>query len=199
MSFYPPSLQKLMDALAKLPGIGPKTAQRLGFYILEQGKEEAGILAESILEVTEKVHFCPICFNIAEDDICPICQDTKRDNSIICVVESAKDIIPLEKSGSFHGYYHVLGGLISPMEGIGPGELHLKELLHRLEDGTVDELIMATGSNVEGEATALYLGDLLKSVVNKITRIAQGLPVGGDLEFVDEITLGKALQGRRDI
>lgn len=199
MSFYPPSLEKLMDALAKLPGVGPKTAQRLAFHIMEQPGEEAALLAAAIGEVKEKLHFCPVCFNIAENEVCEICGDTQRVASVICVVESAKDIIPLEKSGSFRGYYHVLGGLISPMDGVGPGELHLKELLKRLEDNKVQEIIMATSSGVEGEATALYIGDLLRPLVPKITRIAQGLPVGGDLEYVDEITLARALQGRRDI
>lgn len=199
MSVYPPSLRKLMDSLAKLPGIGPKTAQRLAFFIMEQRPEEAVVLSEAIKEVKEKLHFCPRCFNIAEGEVCEICGDTRRDPSLLCVVEAAKDIIPLEKSGSFKGYYHVLGGLISPMDGIGPKELHVKELLGRLEKGTVEEVIMATSSGVEGEATALYLSDLLRPLVPKITRIAQGLPVGGDLEYADEITLARALQGRRDI
>lgn len=198
MSFYPPGLQRLIDALAKLPGIGPKTAQRLGFYLLKQSPDEVKDLAKSIGELHERVHFCPRCFNIAEDDLCAICGDTRRDTGVICVVESARDIIPIEKSGSFQGVYHVLGGLISPMEGIGPNELHVKELLHRLEQGDVREIIMATGSNVEGEATAFYLADLLKPIVPKITRIAQGMPVGGDLEYVDEITLSRALQGRHE-
>lgn len=199
MSYYPPSLQKLMDALAKLPGIGPKTAQRLAFHIMEQPKSEAIFLADALKEVKEKLHFCPVCFNIAEGPVCEICADPKRDVSLLCVVEAARDIIPLEKSGSFRGYYHVLGGLISPMEGIGPGELHVKELLARLADNTVEEIIMATSSGVEGEATAVYLSDLLRPLTPKITRIAQGMPVGGDLEYVDELTLARALQGRRDI
>ena len=196
---YPASLQRLMDALAKLPGVGQKTAQRLAFYILEQGETEANVLADAVREVAEKVHFCPRCFNIAEGEVCEICADNRRDPSVICVVESARDIIPVEKSGSFKGYYHVLGGLLSPMDGIGPAELHVKELLHRLEEGAVTEIIMATGSSVEGEATAVYLGELLKPIVGHITRIAQGLPVGGELEYADEITLARALQGRREL
>lgn len=196
---YPPSLQRLMDALAKLPGVGQKTAQRLAFYILEQGEEDAEVLSRAVKEVSEKVHFCPRCFNIAEGEVCEICSDSRRDSSVICVVETARDIFPIEKSGAFRGTYHVLGGLISPMDGIGPAELHVKELLHRLENGDVTEIIMATGSTVEGEATAFYLSDLLKPVVGKITRIAQGLPVGGELEYADEITLTRALQGRREI
>ena len=199
MSFYPPGLQRLMDALAKLPGVGPKTAQRLAFYLLEQNPDEVKDLAESIGQLQGRVHFCPRCFNIAEDELCVICSDPKRDQDAICVVESARDIIPIEKSGSFRGTYHVLGGLISPMEGVGPNELHVKELLRRLQENDVKEIIMATGSNVEGEATALYLADLLKPIVPKITRIAQGMPVGGDLEYVDEITLARALQGRREL
>lgn len=198
MNCYPQSLERLMEVLAKLPGVGPKTAQRLGFFILEQGKTGATELSDALLDVAAKITTCPICFNIAEEGSCAICEDTSRDDTLLCVVESARDIIPIEKSGSFKGRYHVLGGLISPMEGIGPRELHVRELLKRLEDGVVQEVIMATGANVEGEATASYLADLLKPLVPKITRIAQGMPVGGDLEYIDEITLAKALTGRRE-
>lgn len=198
MNCYPQSLARLMEVLAKLPGVGPKTAQRLAFFILEQGKTGAAELSDALLDVAAKISACPVCFNITEEGRCALCEDLSRDDTMICVVESARDIIPMEKSGSFHGRYHVLGGLISPMEGIGPRELHVKELLKRLEDGVVQEVIMATGANVEGEATAVYLADLLKPLVPKITRIAQGMPVGGDLEYIDEITLAKALTGRRE-
>lgn len=198
MNCYPQSLERLMDVLAKLPGVGPKTAQRLAFFILEQGKTGATELSDALLDVAAKITACPVCFNIAEEGHCAICEDMSRDDTALCVVESARDIIPIERSGSFKGRYHVLGGLISPMEGIGPQELHVRELLKRLEDGVVQEVIMATGANVEGEATAVYLADLLKPLVSKITRIAQGMPVGGDLEYIDEITLAKALNGRRE-
>lgn len=199
MEFYPPSLLNLIDALSKLPGIGPKTAQRLAFHILSAGTEEADILSQAIAEAPRRIHFCRICFNISEEEECSICRDPHRDSSKICVVEAAKDILPIEKSGSYRGLYHVLGGLISPMEGIGPKELHVEALLHRLAKGEVDEVIFAVSSNVEGEATALYLADLLKPLVKKVSRIASGMPVGGDLDFVDEITLARALQGRRDL
>jgi recombination protein RecR len=198
MNCYPQSLERLMEVLAKLPGVGPKTAQRLAFFILEQGKTGATELSDALLDVAAKITTCPVCFNIAEEGHCALCDDLSRDDTVLCVVESARDIIPIEKSGSFKGRYHVLGGLISPMEGIGPKELHVRELLKRMEDGVVKEVIMATGANVEGEATAVYLADLLKPLVPKITRIAQGMPVGGDLEYIDEITLAKALSGRRE-
>ena len=198
MNCYPKSLEHLMEVLAKLPGVGPKTAQRLAFFILEQGKAGAAELSDALLTVAAKITSCPVCFNIAEEGHCALCEDMSRDDSLICVVESARDILPIERSGSFKGRYHVLGGLISPMEGIGPRELHLRELLQRLEDGSVEEVILATGANVEGEATAVYMADLLKPLVPKITRIAQGMPVGGDLEYIDEVTLAKALTGRRE-
>ena len=199
MEYYPPSLLNLIDGLSKLPGIGPKTAQRLAFHILTAGESEADVLAKAIAEVPRKVRFCCVCFNISEEEECSVCTDTHRDRSKICVVEAARDIIPIEKSGSYRGLYHVLGGLISPMEGIGPKELHVEALLYRLSKGDVEEVIFAVSSNVEGEATALYLADLLKPLVAKVSRIASGLPVGGDLDFVDEITLARALQGRRDL
>ena len=187
-----------MAELAKLPGIGPKTAQRLAFHILDRGPDAANRLAEALNEAAAKLGECPVCFHIAEEGHCALCDDKTRDDSVLCVVESSRDIIPIERSGSFHGRYHVLGGLLSPMEGIGPAELHLKELLKRLEDDTVTEVILATGSNVEGEATAVYIADLLKPLDITVTRIAQGMPVGGDLEYIDEITLAKALAGRRE-
>lgn len=198
MNCYPPSLERLMAELSKLPGIGPKSAQRLAFYILERGKESALSFAAALTDATEKLGECPVCFNIAEEGHCAICEDTSRDDRVICVVETPRDVLPIERSGSFQGRYHILGGLLSPMEGIGPGDIHLKELLQRLQDDTVEEVILATGSNVEGEATAAYIADLLKPAGIRVTRIAQGMPVGGDLEYIDEITLARALAGRRE-
>ena len=198
MNCFPQSLERLMAELAKLPGIGPKSAQRLAFHILDRGAENAASLAKALTDAAEKLGECPVCFNIAEEGHCALCDDINRDDTVICVVESPRDILPIERSGSFHGRYHVLGGLLSPMDGIGPGELHLKELLKRLENEEVTEVILATGSNVEGEATAVYIADLLKPLGITVTRIAQGMPVGGDLEYIDEITLARALTGRRE-
>ena len=198
MNCFPQSLERLMAELAKLPGIGPKSAQRLAFHILDRGAENAASLAKALTDAAEKLGECPLCFNIAEEGHCALCDDINRDDTVICVVESPRDILPIERSGSFHGRYHVLGGLLSPMDGIGPGELHLKELLKRLENEEVTEVILATGSNVEGEATAAYIADLLKPLGITVTRIAQGMPVGGDLEYIDEITLARALTGRRE-
>ena len=198
MNCFPQSLERLMAELAKLPGIGPKSAQRLAFHILDRGAENAASLAKALTDAAEKLGECPLCFNIAEEGHCALCDDPNRDDTVICVMDSPRDILPIERSGSFHGRYHVLGGLLSPMDGIGPGELHLKELLKRLENEEVTEVILATGSNVEGEATAAYIADLLKPLDIKVTRIAQGMPVGGDLEYIDEITLARALTGRRE-
>ena len=198
MNCFPQSLERLMAELAKLPGIGPKSAQRLAFHILDRGAENAASLAQALTDAAEKLGECPLCFNIAEEGHCALCDDINRDDTVICVVESPRDIVPIERSGSFHGRYHVLGGLLSPMDGIGPAELHLKELLKRLENEEVTEVILATGSNVEGEATAAYIADLLKPLGITVTRIAQGMPVGGDLEYIDEITLARALTGRRE-
>ena len=198
MNCFPQSLERLMAELAKLPGIGPKSAQRLAFHILDRGAENAESLAQALTDAAEKLGECPVCFNIAEEGHCALCDDPNRDDTVICVVESPRDIVPIERSGSFHGRYHVLGGLLSPMDGIGPAELHLKELLKRLENEEVTEVILATGSNVEGEATAAYIADLLKPLGITVTRIAQGMPVGGDLEYIDEITLARALTGRRE-
>lgn len=198
MNCYPQSLERLMAELAKLPGIGPKSAQRLAFHILERGADSAEALAHALTDAAEKLGECPVCFNIAEEGHCALCEDKNRDETVICVVESPRDILPIERSGSFQGCYHVLGGLLSPMDGIGPAELHLKELLKRLEKEEVTEVILATGSNVEGEATAAYIADLLKPLGLTVTRIAQGMPVGGDLEYIDEVTLARALTGRRE-
>ena len=198
MNCFPESLEKLIAELSKLPGIGPKTAQRLAFHILEQKNNGAERLASALVTAAEKLAECPVCFHIAEEGHCALCDDKSRDDSVICVVESPRDVLPIERSGSFHGRYHILGGLLSPMDGIGPTELHIRELLKRLENEEVKEVILATGSNVEGEATASYLADLLKPLGLIVTRIAQGMPVGGDLEYIDEITLAKALTGRRE-
>ena len=199
MNCYPPSLERLMAELAKLPGIGPKSAQRLAFYILERGKENTESLASALIDAGEKLGECPVCFHIAEEGHCALCEDSSRDNSVICVVESSRDIIPIERSSSFHGRYHVLGGLLSPMEGIGPEDINLRSLIVRLQTEDVKEVILATNPNIEGEATAMYIAKLVKPAGIKVTRIAHGLPVGGDLEYADEVTLSKAMEGRREI
>ncbi|MEW6096343.1 MAG: recombination mediator RecR [bacterium] len=190
------SMTKLIDELSKLPTIGPKTAQRLAFYILKASQEDVRRLAEVILEVKEKIKNCSICYNITEDDPCSICQDIKRNKKIICVVQQASDIIALEKTKEYKGTYHVLGGAISPLDGITPEHLRIKELLKRIADNQIEEIIIATNPNVEGEATAIYLTKLIKPLGLKLTRIAYGIPVGGDLEYADEVTLAKALEGR---
>lgn len=193
------SLSKLVNELTRLPGIGPKTAQRLAFHVLSSSKDNAESLAKAILDAKEKIRYCSICGNISEQDICTLCYDQSRDGSTLCVVEEVKDIIAMERGGQYNGLYHVLQGAISPMDGIGPGDVRIKELLDRVKKGGVSEVILATDPNVEGEATANYVGKLLKPYGIKVTRIASGLPVGGDLEYADEITLARALEGRRDI
>jgi len=192
------SISKLIDELAKMPGIGPKTAQRLAFYILKIPGDESLALAEAIKAVKEKVRRCSICFHITEEDPCAICRDADRDSSIICVVEEANDVLALEKVGDFKGRYHVLGGALSPLDGIGPDDLHIRELLERIKDG-VREVILATNPNVEGEATALYLMKLIKPAKIRITRVARGLPMGGDLEYADQATLSRALEDRIEL
>ncbi|SYZ72483.1 gap repair protein [Candidatus Zixiibacteriota bacterium] len=192
------SVEKLITSLARLPGIGRKTAARLAFHLLKAPKEEALDLADAIRDVKEKVGFCSICNNISESDPCHICTDSERKQEIICVVEEAMDLAALEKVEGFNGLYHVLGGRISPLDGIGPDDLKIKELLARLNDKT-REIIIATNPNVEGEATALYLAKILKPLGLKITRIARGLPVGSDLEYADGMTLSRALEGRQEI
>ncbi len=191
------SVDRLIEEFSKLPGIGRKTAMRLAFYILKEDKSEAERLAQALIDVKERVKYCSICFNITETDPCFVCQDEKRDKSIICVVEEANDVLALEKTGEYNGLYHVLGGALSPLDGIGPDNLRTKELLLRLKDG-VNEVILATNPNVEGEATAIYLSKLIKPLGIKVTRIARGLPVGGDLEYADQVTLSRALEGRRE-
>jgi len=194
---YEGVIQNLIDELGRLPGVGPKGAQRIAFHLLAADPEQARKLAAALLEVTERVKFCRTCGNVAEEDQCRICLDPRRDPSIICVVEEPKDIAAVEKIREYRGRYHVLGGAISPIDGIGPEELRIRELMTRLADGTVTELILATDPNLEGEATATYLARLVKPMDVRVTRPASGLPVGGDLEYADEVTLGRAFEGRR--
>lgn len=192
------SLGRLISALSRLPGVGRKTAGRLAFYILKMSHEEAKDLADTILEVKEKVGNCSVCYNISENDPCNICTDQRRDRSIICIVEEASDIIALEKAEDFNPVYHVLGGRLSPLDGIGPDDLNIKPLFARL-DGSVTEVVIATNPDVEGEATAMYLNKLITPFGVKVTRIARGLPVGGDLEYADGVTITRALQGRQEL
>lgn len=199
LQLYPSPLAALIEALRKLPGIGPKTAQRLALYLLHAPKEEAEGLAQAILNAREKIFFCSVCGNLTDVDPCELCRDEKRDRSLLCVVEWPRDIIAFERTGEFNGLYHVLHGVLSPMDGIGPDDLKIAELLKRVSKGEIKEVILATNPNVEGEATALYLAQLLKPIVPKVTRIAHGLPVGGDLEFADTATLSRSLLGRQVI
>ena len=194
---YAPAVQALIDELGRLPGIGPKSAQRIAFHLLKLPTEDAERLAHAIREAKARVRFCQRCFNVAEDVLCGICVDERRDPAVRCVVEEARDIMALEKTGEFRGRYHVLLGAISPIEGIGPEQLKVRELLTRLGSEDVREIIICTNPNIEGEATAMYLARLLKPLGLAVTRLASGLPVGGDLEYADELTLGRALEGRR--
>ena len=194
-----PAIQTLLDELERLPGIGPKSAQRIAYWMLNTDAEITTRLADAIVEVKRTVHFCSECFNYAQDDLCEICASSKRDASVICVVSEPRDIPPLERTGVYFGKYHVLGGALSPMEGIGPDQLHVQELLARLSDPNIKEVVLATNPNVEGETTASYLARLIKLLGIKVTRLASGLPVGGDLEYADEVTLGRALELRRDL
>lgn len=194
-----PAIQKLLDELERLPGVGPKSAQRMAYWLLNTDRATALRLAEAIVEVKDTVHFCNRCFNYAQDDECDICQSTKRDRSTVCVVSEPRDIPPLERTSVFNGVYHVLGGALSPMDGIGPEDLRIAELMRRLASEEVEEVVLATNPNVEGETTAAYLARLIKPLGIKVTRLASGLPVGGDLEFADEVTLGRALEARREL
>ena len=196
---YEGAIQELIDELGRLPGVGPKSAQRIAFHILQSESVDIQRLVDSIREVKEKVKFCEICGNVSEDVQCRICRDPKRELHAICVVEESKDVQAIEKTREFRGRYHVLGGAISPIEGVGPENLRIKELMTRLADGAVTEVILATDPNLEGEATATYLARLLKPLGLTVTRLASGLPVGGDLEYADEVTLGRAFEGRRSI
>ena len=194
---YEGVVQDLIDELGRLPGVGPKSAQRIAFHILQADPTDVRRLAQILLEVKEKVRFCATCGNVAEDTECRICRDPRRDPTVLCVVEESKDVQAVERTREYRGRYHVLGGAISPIEGIGPDDLRVKELMIRLADGTVTELIIATDPNLEGEATATYLARLIKPMGLNVTRLASGLPVGGDLEYADEVTLGRAFEGRR--
>ncbi|MCK8826696.1 recombination mediator RecR [Natroniella acetigena] len=199
MKYYPQPLAELIGQLTKLPGVGPKTAQRLAFYILNMEKSEVDQLGGSILKIKGKLTYCSSCHNLTQDDPCYICKDSKRNKEVICVVENAKDIIAMEKTGEYSGVYHVLHGAISPIDGLGPDDIKINDLLNRIENDVIEEIIIATDPNVEGQATAMYISKLLKPLNIKVTRIAHGLPVGGDLEYADEVTLSKALEGRQEI
>lgn len=199
MLYYAEPVARLIGELSKLPGIGPKTAQRLAFYILNNDAGEALELARAITEAKEKIRYCSVCSNLTDVDPCHTCRDEARNKTIICVVEEPRDVVAIERTREFKGLYHVLQGAISPMEGVGPDQLKVKELLSRLQGGSTKEIIVATNPNIEGEATAMYLARLIKPLGIKVTRIAHGLPVGGDLEYADEVTLSKAFEGRREL
>jgi recombination protein RecR len=196
---YEGPVQSLVDELGRLPGIGPKSAQRIAFYLLKAAPEDAKRLAQAVVEAKERVSWCRRCFNFAEGELCVYCRDERRDPTVVCVVEEPRDIVAVERTQEYRGRYHVLLGAISPIEGIGPEQLKIKELLARVPDEGVQEVILATNPNIEGEATAMYLARLLKPLGLRVTRIASGLPVGGDLEYADEVTLGRALEGRREV
>ena len=196
---YEGIIQDLIDELGRLPGVGPKSAQRIAFHLLQADPVDVRRLADVLVEVKARVKFCTICFNVSEDDQCRICRDPRRDQSVLCVVEEYKDVVAIERTREFKGRYHVLHGVLSPLEGVGPEQLRIKELLTRLGDGHVEEIILATNPDVEGEATALYLTRLLKPMGIRVSRIAQGLPMGGDLEYADQATLAKALSARREL
>ncbi|KRG12821.1 MULTISPECIES: recombination mediator RecR [Lederbergia] len=196
---YPEPISKLIDSFMKLPGIGPKTAARLAFFVLDMKEDTVLDFAKALVNAKRDLGFCSVCGHITDQDPCYICKDSKRDRSVICVVQESKDVIAMEKMKEYHGLYHVLHGSISPMEGIGPEDINIPDLLKRLQDETVQEVILATNPNIEGEATAMYISRLLKPSGITVTRIAHGLPVGGDLEYADEVTLSKALEGRREV
>ena len=199
MAYSPEPVARLIEALQRLPGVGPKTAQRMTFFLLKRPVEEVRELAESLVAVKERIVYCGTCFNVTDQDPCRLCADPARDARVLCVVEEPNDLLAMERTGEFRGRYHVLLGALSPLDGIGPDDLKVRELLLRLEQGETAEVILATNPNVEGEATALYLAKLLRPLGLRVTRIARGLPVGGDLEYADQVTLSKALEGRREI
>jgi recombination protein RecR len=199
VAYYPEPVARLIEALQRLPGIGPKTAQRLTFFMLKRPIDEVRELADSLMAVKERIVSCSTCFNVTDQDPCRICSDPARDPGLLCVVEEPNDLLAMERTGEFKGRYHVLLGALSPLEGIGPDDLKVRELLARLDAGGASEVILATNPNVEGEATALYLTKLMRPLGLRITRIARGLPVGGDLEYADQVTLSKALEGRREV
>ncbi|UQX90339.1 recombination mediator RecR [Jatrophihabitans telluris] len=196
---YEGAVQDLIDELGRLPGVGPKSAQRIAFHLLAQDSADVERLASVLRRVKDEIKFCRICGNVSEADECRICRDSRRDLTVICVVEEPKDVVAIERTREFRGRYHVLGGAISPIDGVGPDDLRVRELLQRLSDGTVTELILATDPNLEGEATATYLARLIKPMGVTVSRLASGLPVGGDLEYADEVTLGRAFSGRRTV
>jgi len=196
---YPATISLLLEELERLPGVGPKSAQRIAYWLLTADVAYADRLASAITEVKRSIHFCPRCFNFAESELCEVCSDSKRDTTIICVVEEPRDLVAVERVAEYHGLYHVLHGAISPIDGIGPEQLRVRELIERLGAEDVREVVVATNPNVEGETTALYLARLIKPLGIKVTRIASGLPVGGDLEFADEVTLGRAIEARREM
>ena len=199
MKYYAKPLNKLIAELSKLPGIGGKTAQRLAFHILSLDDEEAKALADAITDAKASMHYCSVCGNLTDSDICSVCSDESRDHSVICVVEGPRDVSAMERVREYKGVYHVLNGAISPMDGIGPEDINLRSLIVRLQENDVKEVILATNPNIEGEATAMYIARLIKPAGIKVTRIAHGLPVGGDLEYADEVTLSKAMEGRREL
>ena len=199
MSYYSPSIEKLIESFERLPSIGHKTAVRLAFHMLDLSKEETDEFINSIINAKEKLKYCSNCYNISDTDPCPICSSPKRDNSVICVVEDVRDVMAMERTHEFKGVYHVLHGTISPMNGIGPEDIKIKELLNRIANNDIREIIIATNPRVEGEATAIYISKIIKPLGIKVTRIAHGIPVGGDLEYTDEVTLSKALEGRREL
>jgi recombination protein RecR len=199
VAVYAGPVQDLIDELGRLPGIGPKSAQRIAFHLLKLDKQDALRLARAIGEVKDRVSFCRTCFNVSEGEECGICGDSRRDATVVCVVEEPRDLVAVEKTGEFHGRYHVLQGAISPIEGVGPDQLRVRELMDRIGRHGIEEIILCTNPNLEGEATAMYLARLLKPMGLRVTRIASGLPVGGDLEYADELTLGRALEGRREV
>lgn len=199
MNYYSASIAQLIEQFTKLPGIGRKTAQRLAFHVISMPNQDAHSLADAIVTAKESVKYCKVCTNLTDQDTCNICSDKRRDPLTICVVEDPRDVVAMERTKEFKGYYHVLHGAISPLEGVGPEDIKIKELLSRLTNQPVDEIIIATNPNIEGEATAMYLSKLLKPMGIKVSRIAHGIPVGGDLEYADEVTLTKALEGRREI
>jgi len=196
---YAPPIARLLEELTRLPGIGPKSAQRIAYWLLTAENADAQRLADAIVEVKRTIHFCPVCFNFAEGDVCEVCGDPRRDRTKVCVVEEPRDLVAIDRTGEFSGTYHVLQGAISPIDGIGPERLRVRELIDRLGPGEITEVVIATNPNVEGETTALYLARLIKPLGIMVTRIASGLPVGGDLEFADEVTLGRALEARREM
>jgi recombination protein RecR len=199
LAHYPEPFARLIEALQRLPGIGPKSAQRMTFFLLKRPIDEVRELSEAVLAVKEKITYCRVCFNVTDEDPCRICADPARDDRVLCVVEEPNDLLAMERTGEFRGRYHVLLGALSPLDGVGPEDIKIRELLARLESGETTEVILATNPNVEGEATAIFLAKLLRPLGVRVTRIARGLPVGGDLEYADQVTLSKALEGRREI